>query len=261
MKGWEKRQANEKARYRNKKVEERRENDWLSKTRQSYPHVSVRPSVRFSAPPLSAGKYLHRLFALCCGRNEIALESPSLFTADLHRRPPPSVCPRGANYDSPLSICQHGYLVARRGGPLLLSKPSRKLLFAHSSSPRGPLRLALRLAFPHASSILSRPTGICFSFQPMPSFFPFSFHARIFRENFFFFFEFLSFPFQFFVLQIANKFFFFSFLFKFKILLGKSVEKISRLCFSSRSFCRFFFSRPITLGFSITLIERSSSWN
>lgn len=156
MKGWEKRQANEKARYRNKKVEERRENDWLSKTRQSYPHVSVRPSVRFSAPPLSAGKYLHRLFALCCGRNEIALESPSLFTADLHRRPPPSVCPRGANYDSPLSICQHGYLVARRGGPLLLSKPSRKLLFAHSSSPRGPLRLALRLAFPHASSIQAR---------------------------------------------------------------------------------------------------------
>lgn len=129
---------------------------WAKRGSRIHTYPSVRPSVRFSAPPLSAGKYLHRLFALCCGRNEIALESPSLFTADLHRRPPPSVCPRGANYDSPLSICQHGYLVARRGGPLLLSKPSRKLLFAHSSSPRGPLRLALRLAFPHASSIQAR---------------------------------------------------------------------------------------------------------
>lgn len=70
---------------------------------------SIRTS-GFTAPLLSAGEYLRRLFALRCRRNEIALEAcRALFTAD--QRAQPSVCPRGANYDSLVSICQQGYFV------------------------------------------------------------------------------------------------------------------------------------------------------
>lgn len=122
---------------------ERQENEWLvEKTSESYP---LRPF------PL-----LCQLENICTGCSHFVAgetESPlSLCSQPTSAgRPPPSVCPRGANYDSPLSICQRGYFV-RRGGPLLLSKPSRKLLFADSSSPRGHLYLAI----PHASSIHAR---------------------------------------------------------------------------------------------------------
>lgn len=246
MKGWEKRQANEKARYRNKKVEERRENDWLSKTRQSYPHVSVRPSV--------SRLLLCQLENICTGCSHfVAGETKSPLNPRLCSQPTSTdghrpLFVREARITTPLcqyvstDIWSRGeaaryFYRSRRANSYLPTPPRHADLYVSRFASRfHTLRRSNRDPLSPNRDSLFLPTDAFF----LSFFFP---RPNLPRELFLFF-EFLSFPFQFFVLQIANKFFFFSFLFKFKILLGKSVEKISRLCFSSRSFCRFFFSRP-----------------
>ena len=198
MKGWEKRQANEKARYRNKKVEERRENDWLSKTRQSYPHVSVRPSVR---PFLGSSSVSWKIFAPAVRTLLRAKRNRPWIPVSVHSRPPPTataLCLSARRELRLPSVNMSARIfgrAARRPATFIEAVAQTLicplLLATRTFTSRASPRVSTRFVDP--SAILSRPTGIRFSFQPMPSFFPFSFHARIFRENFFFFSSFYPF--------------------------------------------------------------------
>lgn len=105
------------------------------------------PSV---SSPLSAGKYLHRLFALCCRRNGIALES--LFAADL-RRPATALClsaRRELRLPS-VNMSARIFRAARRPATFIEAVAQTlicRLLFA--------TRPPLPRAIPHASSIHAR---------------------------------------------------------------------------------------------------------
>lgn len=152
------------------------------------------PSV---SSPLSAGKYLHRLFALCCRRNGIALES--LFAADL-RRPATALClsaRRELRLPS-VNMSARIFRAARRPATFIEAVAQTlicRLLFA--TRPPSP-RHSTRFVDPRA--ILSRPNTHGFAspsnvhllslflFTPESSNLPRTFSARV--------------PFQLFVFEI-----------------------------------------------------------